>query len=90
MANGTDAYFAGGGTGEKVLRFLNLLEPGLMSLSLTNILMWVAIGCIPVAVAVSPFGAGMAISAAGGIIAATLNYGHQQYLRAKYPRPPSN
>jgi hypothetical protein len=97
-----ESYFHGGGIIEKTLRFLNLLEPGHMVLSLSKLAMWASGGVLSFVVLADPSPTTVADLAGAATMAggAVANYGYRRYSmyangQNPYPRatpfiPPSD
>lgn len=78
-------YFAGGGRGEQLLRFFNLLEPGHMVLSLSKLAIYVTLGGFAWAAFTAPAYLAPAI---GALSAAMTHYGYRRWEQYRNGQPP--
>lgn len=87
----SNQYFNDANLLGRCLRFLNLLEPGHMVLSLSKLVMWITLGLLIYAICLTPDNLLAVFGALGSLLGGTGNYMYRRYTQiqqgvAPYPQ----
>lgn len=77
----SDLYFKGNNFFTRLLRFINILEPGRTVISISKAFMWIMIGIMIYTLVYFPDNLTAVISASAGVVGTMLNYSWRRYVQ---------